>query len=432
MKVLLVIHGYPRRYNAGSEVYTQTLAHALTDAGCRVAVFAREEDVFLPDYHLRTEPDPLRADISVHLVNHARSNARFQNQHIDAVFARVLDSLKPDIVHFGHLSQLSVGLPAVAKSRQIATVFTLHDFWLMCPRGQFIQSGLTSGEPWKLCSRQENRKCAKRCYNRFITGIAPEEEIGHWARWVGNRMAQVRRACKHVDLFIAPSKHLQRRHVDEFGLAADNIVFIDYGFPLARYHGRRRRPEQTFVFGYIGRHHPSKGVHLLIAAFSALEGEPRLRIWGRAVGQLTASLKRQARKHPASATRLEWLPEYHNENIVKEVFNQCDCIVVPSIWDENSPLVIHEAQQCGVPVITAEHGGMGEYVKNGENGLTFKHRDTDSLRAAMRAAMTDADALARMGRRGYLFSADRQVLSSTQHAAEILKHYLRLTHSSNR
>ena len=28
MRVLLVIHGYPRRYNAGSEVYTQTLAHA--------------------------------------------------------------------------------------------------------------------------------------------------------------------------------------------------------------------------------------------------------------------------------------------------------------------------------------------------------------------------------------------------------------------
>ena len=428
MKVLLVIHGYPRRYNAGSEVYTQILAHALTDAGCRVTVFTREEDAFLPDYHLRTEPDPLRTDISVHLVNHARSNVRFQNQHIDEAFARVIDSVRPDVVHFGHLSQLSLGLPAIAKSHHAATVFTLHDFWLMCPRGQFLQWGLTSGEPWELCDRQENRKCATRCYNRFITGIAPEEEADHWERWVGQRMDQVRRACKHIDLFIAPSKHLLRRHVDEFGLAA-NIVFIDYGFPVARYKGRRRHPEQAFVFGYIGRHHPSKGLHLLIAAFSALEGAARLRIWGRSAGQLTESLKRQAEKHPASATRVEWLPEYRNENIVNEVFNRCDCIVVPSIWDENSPLVIHEAQQCGVPVITADHGGMGEYVKNGENGLTFKHRDADSLRRAMRTAMTDADAVARMGRRGYLFSGDGQVPSSAQHAAEILAHYLRLTQS---
>ena len=55
---------------------------------------------------------------------------------------------------------------------------------------------------------------------------------------------------------------------------------------------------------------------------------------------------------------VEWLEEYRNESLVTDVFNRCDCIVVPSIWDENSPLVIHEAQQARLPVITAEHGGM--------------------------------------------------------------------------
>ena len=86
MRVLLVIHGYPRRYNAGSEVYTQTLAHALVDAGCHVEIFAREEDPFLPDYHLSQESDSLSPEIPVHLVNHARSNARFQNDGIDEIF----------------------------------------------------------------------------------------------------------------------------------------------------------------------------------------------------------------------------------------------------------------------------------------------------------------------------------------------------------
>jgi glycosyltransferase involved in cell wall biosynthesis len=33
--------------------------------------------------------------------------------------------------------------------------------------------------------------------------------------------------------------------------------------------------------------------------------------------------------------------------------------------DENSPLVIHEAQQARVPVITAAAGGMGEFVRRG-------------------------------------------------------------------
>ena len=31
MKILQIIHGYPMRYNAGSEVYTQGLAQALAE-----------------------------------------------------------------------------------------------------------------------------------------------------------------------------------------------------------------------------------------------------------------------------------------------------------------------------------------------------------------------------------------------------------------
>ncbi len=49
MKVLLVIHGYPMRYNAGSEVYTQGLAQALADRH-EVHVFTRQQNKFLPDY----------------------------------------------------------------------------------------------------------------------------------------------------------------------------------------------------------------------------------------------------------------------------------------------------------------------------------------------------------------------------------------------
>jgi hypothetical protein len=41
------------------------------------------------------------------------------------------------------------------------------------------------------------------------------------------------------------------------------------------------------------------------------------------------------------ASRVEWLPEYRNQEITEDVFNRVDAIVVPSIWVENSPLVIH-------------------------------------------------------------------------------------------
>ena len=411
MKVLLVIHGYPPRYNAGSEVYTQTLAHGLRDQGIDVSVFAREEDPFSPDYRLRNESDPMWEDIPVFLVNHARSNARFRNEEIDRIFGELLEEIKPDVVHFGHLNHLSTGLIDVAKDHGVRIVFTLHDFWLMCPRGQFLQWGLTGNEPWRLCKGQEDRKCAEHCFNRFVTGLDEDHGVEYWTGWVRDRMGHIRKMCSLVDLFLAPSRNLMDRHVNEFGMDESKIRYLDYGFDVQRLAGRNRVPENEFVFGYIGRHHPSKGIDRLITAFSGLNGNTLLGIWGRPEGQLSSYLMRLERELDIPKDTIEWLPEYRNENIVSEVFNKCDCIVVPSIWDENSPLVIHEAQQTGVPVITADHGGMGEYVKNGVNGITFKHRDVEDLRSKMQYAVDNRSKMRDLGERRYLYSEDGSILS---------------------
>lgn len=45
MKILQVIYGYPMRYNAGSEVYTQGPAQAQAERH-EVHVFARHENTF--------------------------------------------------------------------------------------------------------------------------------------------------------------------------------------------------------------------------------------------------------------------------------------------------------------------------------------------------------------------------------------------------
>ena len=50
----------------------------------------------------------------------------------------------------GHVNHLSVGMIRKAKEHGAKVVFTLHDFWMMCPRGQFLETGLDGGEPWKV------------------------------------------------------------------------------------------------------------------------------------------------------------------------------------------------------------------------------------------------------------------------------------------
>lgn len=426
MKILKVIHGYPMRYNAGSEVYTQTLCHGLA-ARHEVHVFTREEDAFAPDFVLREEHDTLQPQVRLHVVNIPRSRDRYRHPEVDHRFAVLLDDLKPDVVHVGHLNHVSSSLVFEASRWAIPVVFTLHDYWLMCPRGQFMQMHpAEDGEIWPACDGQEDRKCAERCYARYFSG-APQEadlDIAAWQDWVARRMKHVREVVEHVDMFIAPAKYLMDRFVSDFGLPAEKVRYLDYGFDLNRLRGRQRVPGEPFTFGYIGTHIPAKGIHHLLEAFGRVQGNVQLRIWGRHRGQDTDALQALARRLPGNAgDRVEWLHEYCNQDIVHDVFNRVDAIVTPSIWVENSPLVIHEALQARVPVITADVGGMAEYVHHEGNGLLYEFRNVASMASAMQRLAGEPGLAARLGDRGYIQSADGDVPGIDAHIAKIEEIY---------
>jgi len=422
MRILKVIHGYPMRYNAGSEVYSQTLCHGLADRGHEVHVFTREEDPFREDSVLRQELDPDDNRVTLHIVNHPRSRDRYRYQGIDERFGEVLDDLAPDVVHVGHLNHLSTSLLREAVHRGLPIVYTLHDYWLMCPRGQFMQMfPQDSTNVWATCDGQEDRKCAERCYARYFSGSPRdyENDVAQWTDWVARRMRHIREMSESVDLFVAPSRYLHDRYRDAFELPEEKLVYLDYGFIHERLTGRLRTPEAPFTFGYIGTHTPAKGIQDLIRAFGALRGDAKLRIWGRPQGQDTETLRAMAEQVLNTNARMEWLPEYRNQDIVADVFNRVDAIVVPSIWVENSPLVIHEAQQARVPVITANAGGMAEYVHHEVNGLLFEHRSASALAEQMQRFIEDPDLARRLGERGYLYSETGDIPAVKEHAQKI-------------
>jgi hypothetical protein len=96
--VLLVNHGFPPTYNAGSENYTQLVARGLAAHGVPVATFSREEDPLRPDYLLRRSHDHDDAGVTqgpLFVVNNARAATRFADARIDAVFERVLKETQP-------------------------------------------------------------------------------------------------------------------------------------------------------------------------------------------------------------------------------------------------------------------------------------------------------------------------------------------------
>lgn len=418
MKIVKVIHGYPMRYNAGSEVYSQTICHGLTHYGHNVHVFTREEDPFRPDGDLRVEQDTDNPLIKIHLINNPRHKDRYRSSIIDQRFGDLLDAIKPDIVHIGHLNHLSTSIVLEAKKRDLPIIYTLHDYWLMCPRGQFMQMYSEDDNLWRSCDGQENRKCATQCYARYFSGADNEAttDIEYWEDWVNRRMNHIREVVNQIDLFISPSRYLKNRYEQDFGLPLEKSVYLDYGFDCSRMVKRTRQSGEAFTFGYIGTHIPAKGIQQLISAFGQLRGEAQLRIWGRNSGQATSALQDIAQHLPIDKKQqIKWMPEYKNQRIVEDVFNHVDAIVVPSIWVENSPLVIHEAQQVRVPVITANVGGMAEYVQHEKNGLLFEHRSIDSMAKQMQRFLDNQEWATTLGQRGYLYSENGNIPDIDEH-----------------
>jgi glycosyltransferase involved in cell wall biosynthesis/MoaA/NifB/PqqE/SkfB family radical SAM enzyme len=428
MHILKIIHGYPPNYNAGSEVYSQSICNELSKYH-KVSVFTREENPYTPDFKIRKEIQ--NSNLDLYFVNNPQGKDGCRHKQLDDNFAMLLKEIKPDIAHVGHLNHLSTGIIDVLNQYKIPIVFTLHDFWLMCPRGQFLTRSIGKENNFQLCSGQQDHKCATDCYKVYFSGqeALEQQDIEQWSHWIQHRMNETRSIVNKVDLFIAPSNYLRNRFIRDFEVPENKIVYLDYGFPT-EYLTQSDLPKthQNFTFGYIGTHIPAKGVNQLIDAFNQLKKSATLRIYGRPNGQSTQALKSLAAN---SKNEIDFAGEYVNHNLANDVFSKVDCIVVPSIWAENSPLVIHEAQACKIPVITADFGGMKEYVQHMVNGLLYVHRNTDSLVEQMRFAIENPLVMKQLGEKGYLFSEDGSVPSIQDHCSKLEVIYDQFTGTKN-
>ncbi len=163
MKILQVIHDFLPRHQAGSELYCYHLCRALQNLGHEVRLCFTEIDPQRADYATREgtyEGLPFLEIVNNHAYRTFRET--YRNPRVDAVFERLLREYRPEVVHFHHLLSLSFNCVRLCKSRGIPVVFTLHDYWLTCPRG----GGQRFRGEGKICHEVDTRLCAE-CVARY-------------------------------------------------------------------------------------------------------------------------------------------------------------------------------------------------------------------------------------------------------------------------
>jgi glycosyltransferase involved in cell wall biosynthesis len=377
MKILLVTHRF-WPHLAGTEMVTLNLAHSLAQTH-EVLVYYRDHDDRTPGFHAADDQvaglPVRRVSLNPTGLGHNRYRqfiSSYRNPEIERDFAHTLERFRPDVVHFQHLMYLSARLPEIARRRDVPVVITLHDYWFKCNNALLLRY---TGQ---ICHDNEGFRACADC----ATGARRRPEIMRrlMARVLRGRDQLLRQALRQAQAIIAPSDFLKDQFVQDGYVPEDAIQVIENGIDVTGVLPHRERKEgEAIRFAYIGSIAPHKGVHVLIEAFNQVHGPARLAIYGDLevnpgyVKELRHKLSHPAASLCGSVTRRD----------VWRVLSETDVLVVPSLWYENSPVIIQEAFAADVPVIGSDLGGVAEKIKDGTSGHRFPAGDRNALAAVL-------------------------------------------------
>lgn len=186
------------------------------------------------------------------------------------------------------------------------------------------------------------------------------------------RQSVLRKMLKKINLFIVPGKFLYNRLKQYTSIQP--LTQLYYGFDLPE---QKPLPFNKQVL-YIGRLTSDKGVEFLINAFKTVceaDKTAHLNIVGN--GDQEEELKSLVKKMKLTK-QITFLPPVPHPQ-VKEHIYAADMLCIPSIYNDNLPLVCIEALGCGRPVITTTMGGLPEMVEDGVNGYLVPPKNAEEI-----------------------------------------------------
>jgi glycosyltransferase involved in cell wall biosynthesis len=273
-------------------------------------------------------------------------------------FRAMLREIRPDVVHFHHY--VVFGYEAFLHVRETLPdariVLTLHEFQAICNHyGQMVTRGRQD-----LCPAASLRDC-NRCFpdipraDFFLRDIYAQRFLGL------------------VDSFVAPSRFLAERYI-AWGLDAGRVSVIENIGPASMPAAPAPRSGGRLRIGFFGQISSLKGIQVLLDAAALLEADGnrdvQFEIHGDHTNQPPEFQADFTRRIKQTGPNVRFHGAYDNAQ-VDRLMQGVDAVVVPSVWWENSPVVIQECRRNRVPVICSDIGGMAEKVADGIDGFHF-------------------------------------------------------------
>lgn len=420
MKLLLTVHQFFPHGAGGTEVLACHTARELQRRGHDVTIFAAQpcpEDM-PPEQRF---DDYVFEGLKVHRFHHAytsladqviETEIEYKNLFLYHHFKQFLREQDFDLVHYFHLHRLGGLAVDAAVELAIPTVFTPTDFWTICPTSQLRlpdNSVCEGPDPSAInCIRhiahgQQIGRKLEYLPDALVQLSVSAIRRGWFAdRWysphvkaVVDRGPFLRDRLNRIDRVLPPTRLMERLLLKN-GLDPARARFMPYGIDVScipRHTDKGVHPRLRL--GFVGSLLEHKGAHLLVEAVRGLprEANVELAVYGNLDESplYTARLRSLADQDP----RIRF-PGTFPHSQIGAIFSHLDVLVVPSIWYENTPLVIYTAHAAGVPLVVTDLGGMAEAVESEVNGLLFERGNVAELRAHLQRLAADRPLVARL------------------------------------
>ena len=383
--------------SSGPETYLFALTALLERHGHHVvplaAAYAQTVDT---PYHEYFVPPPVDAD-SLYFRQYAERLTLAQKAALAAratyyrparkAAERAIREQKIDLVYLLNTANvLSPSLIDAAYTCGVPSAIFLCDYNLLCPAYHFLRDGKVCQE----CLGGYLPALRHRCLqgSLAVTGARVIAMTTHNLIGIHNK----------VNAFIAPSRFLALQMERHFAPAKGRVShipnFADEGLLAMDNPGATEQTgHRPYVFCY-GRLSPEKGFDGALRAFAALERPVDLVIAGDDSGNgYRAHLESLAVKLGITNVRF---PGFQHGETLSHLIRGALCVVVPSIWHDNSPNTVFESMAYGKAIIGSDLGGITEQLEEGA-GITVPAQDPDALRDALRRVIDDPELRARLG-----------------------------------
>ena len=386
MKILLVNYRY--FISGGPEKYMFNIKKMLEDNGHEVVPFSIHSNKNVKTGYSKYFVEPIGSRDATYFEECKKTprvimqmlERSIYSTEVERAVKKEIREERPDLVYIIHfVNKLSPSVICGAKKIGVPVVLRLSDYFLLCPRFDFIYRR----KPCEECLTKGYRTCIKRrCVKNSLFASS--------VRVLSMKIHKLMKIYEKVDAFVTPSEFLRKKLVDN-GFDEKKINCI----PTFTFSKTDTAWAETGNYGlYFGRITEEKGVSTVVKAYEKLP-DRYVKIMGDDSTEEAVRLKNYVREK--NIKNIEFVG-FKSGGELEEIIKKARFTLIPSIWYDNLPNTALESFQYSKPVIASDIGSLPELVEDGINGLLFEAGNVKDL--VKKIILLDSDSMVKeMGKK---------------------------------